>query len=158
MSAGRPGGATGGIVWWRVALWTVLAALAVAAPQVLAAGDVNRLSEVIYIAVAALGLALLTGFNGQISLGHGAFLGMGAYITMILTVDYGVSYAVASLSCTLPIFLAIVSQTFSRDSFLDGVAVYIAYALGMGLVLMSLTLLLAFAKHSMVHSMKRILP
>ncbi|MEI2700283.1 MAG: branched-chain amino acid ABC transporter permease [Microthrixaceae bacterium] len=97
MAAGTPGGAPGGIVWWRVALWTVLAALAVAAPQVLAAGDVNRLSEVIYIAVAALGLALLTGFNGQISLGHGAFLGMGAYITMILTVDYDVSYLMAGI-------------------------------------------------------------
>ena len=85
------------IVWWRVVLWVVLAALAVMAPQVLAEGDVNRLSEVIYISVAALALALLTGFNGQISLGHGAFLGMGAYITMILTVDYGVSYAVAGI-------------------------------------------------------------
>ncbi len=97
MGAGTPGGAPAGIVWWRVALWVGLAALAVAAPQVLATGDVNRLCEVIYIAVAALGLALLTGFNGQISLGHGAFLGMGAYITMILTVDYDVSYLMAGV-------------------------------------------------------------
>lgn len=97
MAAGTPGGAPGRIAWWRVAIWVVLAALAVAAPQLLATGDVNRLSEVIYIAVAALGLALLTGFNGQISLGHGAFLGMGAYITMILTVDYDVSYLMAGV-------------------------------------------------------------
>lgn len=85
------------VVWWRVLLWVVLGALAVAAPQYLATGDVNRLSEVIYISVAALALALLTGFNGQISLGHGAFLGMGAYMTMILTVDYDVSYVVAGV-------------------------------------------------------------
>jgi branched-chain amino acid transport system permease protein len=85
------------IVWWRVVLWVVLAALAIGAPQYLGEGDVNRLSEVIYISVAALALALLTGFNGQISLGHGAFLGMGAYMTMILTVDYGVSYALAGV-------------------------------------------------------------
>jgi cytochrome c biogenesis protein CcdA len=108
------------------------------------------------VALVGLGVALLSGRHLTVALPklekgtRGTELG-----SMFL---FGVSYAVASLSCTLPIFLAIVSQTFSRDSFLDGVAVYIAYALGMGLVLMSLTLLLAFAKHSMVHSMKRILP
>ena len=85
------------VEWWRVAVWAVLGVLAVMAPQFLAAGEVNRLSEVIYISVAALALALLTGYNGQISLGHGAFLGMGAYVTMILTVDYNVSYAMAGL-------------------------------------------------------------
>ena len=105
MAAGTPAGAPGGFAWWRAAVWVVLAALAVAAPQVLAAGDVNRLSEVIYIAVAALGLSLLTGFNGQISLGHGAFLGMGAYITMILTVDYDVSYLVAGVVAVVFTFL-----------------------------------------------------
>ena len=43
------------IVWWRVVRWAVLAVLAVAAPQYLGEGDVNRLCEVIYISVAALG-------------------------------------------------------------------------------------------------------
>ena len=39
--------------------------------------------------VALLGLDLLTGFTGQISLGHGAFMGIGAYTTTILVVDHG---------------------------------------------------------------------
>jgi branched-chain amino acid transport system permease protein len=78
---------------WRWAVWAALAVVALVAPQQLDATYVNRLSTVIYTAVAALGLALLTGFNGQISLGHGAFLGIGAYTTMILTVDYDVPYA-----------------------------------------------------------------
>lgn len=88
---------------WRWALWAVLAVVALVAPQQLDATYVNRLSTVIYTAVAALGLALLTGFNGQISLGHGAFLGIGAYTTMILTVDYDVPYAgalVAAMALT----------------------------------------------------------
>jgi branched-chain amino acid transport system permease protein len=93
------------VVWWRVVLWVVLAVMAVAAPQVLGEGDVNRLSEVIYISVAALALALLTGFNGQISLGHGAFLGMGAYMTMILTVDYDVSFVLAGVIAVAFTFL-----------------------------------------------------
>ena len=38
---------------------------------------------------ALLGLNILTGFTGQISLGHGAFMGIGAYTTTILVVDHG---------------------------------------------------------------------
>jgi branched-chain amino acid transport system permease protein len=40
--------------------------------------------------IALLGLDILTGFTGQISLGHGAFMGVGAYTTTILVVDHGV--------------------------------------------------------------------
>jgi branched-chain amino acid transport system permease protein len=40
--------------------------------------------------VALVGLDILTGFTGQISLGHGAFMGIGAYTTTILVVDHGV--------------------------------------------------------------------
>jgi len=39
--------------------------------------------------IAALGLNLLTGYNGQISVGHGAFFGAGAYTTAILVADHG---------------------------------------------------------------------
>src|SRR5262249_45994004 len=40
--------------------------------------------------IALLGLSVLTGYNGQISLGHGAFLAVGAYTTAILNANYGV--------------------------------------------------------------------
>lgn len=39
--------------------------------------------------IALCGLDILTGFTGQISLGHGAFMGIGAYTTTILVVDHG---------------------------------------------------------------------
>jgi branched-chain amino acid transport system permease protein len=39
--------------------------------------------------IALLGLNILTGLTGQISLGHGAFMGVGAYTTTILVVDHG---------------------------------------------------------------------
>jgi branched-chain amino acid transport system permease protein len=41
-------------------------------------------------AVAITGLDVLTGYTGQISLGHGAFMAIGGYTTAILTVDHGV--------------------------------------------------------------------
>lgn len=43
-----------------------------------------QLSLMIVYAIAVLGLNLLTGFNGQISLGHGAFFAVGAYVAAIL--------------------------------------------------------------------------
>jgi len=43
-------------------------------------------------AIAVLGLNLLTGFNGQISLGHGAFFALGAYVTAILMINGGWPY------------------------------------------------------------------
>jgi branched-chain amino acid transport system permease protein len=47
-----------------------------------------RLGQFTYVAiyfVALLGLNILTGYNGQISLGHGAFMGIGAYVTAVVT-------------------------------------------------------------------------
>ena len=43
-----------------------------------------RMSTVGYYLIAVAGLALLTGFNGQISLGHGAFMFIGAYTVALL--------------------------------------------------------------------------
>jgi branched-chain amino acid transport system permease protein len=47
---------------------------------------------VLSYAIALMGLNLLTGYNGQISLGHGAFYGIGAYGTAILMDRYGMPY------------------------------------------------------------------
>jgi branched-chain amino acid transport system permease protein len=51
-----------------------------------------QLTEVMIYGLAILGLNLLTGFNGQFSLGHSAFYGIGAYTAAILTHNYDVPY------------------------------------------------------------------
>ncbi len=48
--------------------------------------------------IITLGLSLLMGYAGQISLGHAAFFGIGAYTSGILTVKYGVAPLVAMLA------------------------------------------------------------
>jgi branched-chain amino acid transport system permease protein len=62
-----------------------------------------QLSLMIVYAIAVLGLNLLTGFNGQISLGHGAFFALGAYAAVILMDQGGwpfwASLPVAALAC-----------------------------------------------------------
>jgi cytochrome c-type biogenesis protein len=71
---------------------------------------------------------------------------------------FGVSYALVSLSCTIPLFIAVVSTTFTSANFVSGVATFVAYALGMGVVLIALTVALALARQSLVRWMRRILP
>lgn len=61
-----------------------------------------QLATVASWAVAMLGLNLLTGYNGQISLGHGAFMGVGMYSLAILNRD------VSWMSYPLALFLAFV--------------------------------------------------
>lgn len=72
----------------------ILAVLAAAIGPTLLASDYRlfQLTMVVVYGVAILGLAILTGFNGQISLGHGAFYAIGAYTTAILMSSWDVPY------------------------------------------------------------------
>jgi cytochrome c-type biogenesis protein len=58
---------------------------------------------------------------------------------------YGVAYAVASLSCTIGPFLAVTGSTFRTGSILDGIVAYLAYALGMALLVGVLATAIALA-------------
>lgn len=80
----------------RFALWLALALLAVSIfPFVLEDYWVFQLTLVMATSIALLGLNVLTGFNGQISLGHGAFCAVGAYTQAILMTRFELSYALA---------------------------------------------------------------
>jgi branched-chain amino acid transport system permease protein len=78
----------------RNAVLAVLAWIALALVPTLLFSDYHlfQLTMVIVYAIAILGLAILTGFNGQISLGHGAFYAIGAYTTAVLMYQYNVPY------------------------------------------------------------------
>src|SRR5262245_24033468 len=71
----------------KVVIGVVLSAAALYAPFYFEPSINRVLSQAIYIAIAAMGLNLLTGFNGQVSIGHGAFYGVGAFTTAILMID-----------------------------------------------------------------------
>src|SRR3954451_18113886 len=53
------------------------------------ATDTRLIAQAFYIGIAAMGLNILTGYNGQVSIGHGAFFGVGAYTTAILVHSHG---------------------------------------------------------------------
>jgi branched-chain amino acid transport system permease protein len=48
------------------------------------------LTEVLVFAIAAMSLDLLMGFTGLVSFGHAAFFGLGAYVTVVLNVHFGI--------------------------------------------------------------------
>jgi len=75
-------------------------------------------------AVAALGMQLLVGYSGQLSMGQAAFFGIGAYTSAILTKDYGVPFGVAFFASGL--MAAISSLTLAPITRLRGV--YLAVA------------------------------
>lgn len=74
--------------------WLCYGALAIAlivAPWVIPAYYVGELSYLFIIAIASLALMVLTGFTGQVSLGHAAFMAIGAY-THALLLDQGIGF------------------------------------------------------------------
>lgn len=81
-----------GFVAWRRAGIAALIAVAVLLPFTLSKYHVFELTQVMIYAIAVLGLNILTGYNGQISLGHGGFFAAGAYTAAILMHRYGVPY------------------------------------------------------------------
>jgi len=58
-------------------------------------------------------------------------------------IGFGASYGLASLSCTLPIFLSLVAGTVATGSVAESALVFTAYGLGMSLVVIALTLTVA---------------
>lgn len=81
----------GGAASWALRL--VAAAMVAAAvlwiPTRTGAGTIQTAIEALVLMAAAMSLNILLGYTGQISIGHSAFLGMGAYTTGILVSSYG---------------------------------------------------------------------
>ena len=73
----------------RMVIGVALSAVALYAPFYFTPENNRIISQALYLSIAAMGLNLLTGFTGQVSIGHGAFFGVGAFTTAILMVDHG---------------------------------------------------------------------
>ena len=87
--------------WQRAGLAAVLAA-ALALPFVLSDYRIFLVTMTLITAIAVLGLNMLVGYNGQLSLGHGAIYAMGAYVTAVLIESGGMPWW-----ATLPISAAV---------------------------------------------------
>ncbi|MEX0768285.1 MAG: cytochrome c biogenesis CcdA family protein [Microthrixaceae bacterium] len=111
---------------------------------------------VVGIALIIMGIAMLRGFEPLIKLPGVELSSEGRKLTSMFV--YGISYAIASLSCTIPIFIGIVFTTLDRNSFAAGVATFLAYGLGMGTTLAIITLAVALTRQGILRAFRQLLP
>jgi len=104
------------------------------------------------VVMVGLGVAMLRGY--QLTIGFLKVQGGTGSRDKKSVFTFGVSYAVASLSCTLPVFLSVVVGSITSTNFVSGLATYLVYGLGMSLVLITLTVALAFAKQGLVRRLR----
>ncbi|MCU1455472.1 MAG: cytochrome c biosis protein transrane region [Acidimicrobiales bacterium] len=114
------------------------------------------ITVVIGMVLVAAGAAFILGWEPRLAVPH---LGRGGHDRGLWSMfGFGLSYAVASLSCTLGPFSVVVTQTFSRSSVIAGIATFMAYALGMAVLLIALTVALATARQGLLRGLRRSLP
>lgn len=111
---------------------------------------------VIGVGLVGLGIALLRGRQLIVKLPKLDKGGRdGTLPSMFL---FGVSYAVASLSCTVGPFLAVTTSTFRSRSWVSGLGVFVTYGVGMGVVITTLTVASALARAGIARRLRNLLP
>lgn len=118
------------------------------------------LGLVIGVVLAILGSWMLGGGKLYTGIAARAASNMGnpAQVSMKGYFIFGISYATASLSCTLPIFLAVVGTSLAVSSIGTSLGQFFLYALGMGVVITALTVGIAFFKTAMIGGMRKAMP
>lgn len=124
------------------------------------------------IASAQKYLPFATVVIGVALIGLGAWLLSGRDLTVLLPrmpagaptarlpsmYGYGLAYALASLSCTIAPFLAVISTTFRQGSILTGVLAFVVYAAGMAITVGVAALAVALVGSSAARPIRRVLP
>ncbi len=140
-----------------LAVFTVLGALSVSVVSVIVIW-VPWLMILIGAALVTIGAMSLAGRSTSL---HLPALGFRAGRGALAMFGFGASYALASLSCSLPLFLAGVLGVFMNASFGSGLTAFIGYALGMGLFVTAASIATSLAGGTVVDTLRplvRILP
>lgn len=104
------------------------------------------------LAVAVVGALLVAGRSIHLT------LPVVATRARLSAVGFGMAFALASLSCTIGPFLALVTAGFRTRSVAEGIGAYLAYALGMGAVIAVVSVIVALARTELLRSARRALP
>ncbi|GID60807.1 cytochrome c biogenesis CcdA family protein [Actinoplanes couchii] len=108
------------------------------------------------VLLVLLGGWLLTGRELQLRIPR---LAAGSPSHSVLALyGYGASYAVASLSCTIAPFLAVTGLVSGESDIRTGLSAFLAYAIGMGLVVGLLAMMVALAREATVRRTRAVLP
>ncbi len=136
----------------------VLAGLLISAGLRSVLGVVPWVAVLVGAGLLGLGVAMLAGRRvGVMAAGRVEVRG-GASTGYRRVAAFGVAYAVASLSCTLAVFLIVVGQALTVADPLQILAVFGAYAAGSASLLVALSLSAALAKGALAGAVRRLLP
>ncbi|RAS67186.1 cytochrome c biogenesis protein CcdA [Lentzea atacamensis] len=111
---------------------------------------------VIGLALVVLGVLMLAGREITLLLPKPARGAPNRHVGSMF--GYGVAYAIASLSCTIGPFLAVAGSTLRSGDLLEGVTAFLAYAVGMGLVVTVLAIATALASDVVTRRARSLLP
>jgi len=107
---------------------------------------------VIGIGLVAMGIAMLFGWKLPISQPDVSVQRKRTTWNMFL---FGIVYAIASIGCTIGLLISVILGSINRHGFVSGVISIVLYGLGMGLLVTSLTVALAFARVGLVSTIKK---
>ncbi len=107
---------------------------------------------VIGVALVVMGIAMLRGWKPPIAQPDVSIQRKRTFWNMFL---FGIVYAVASIGCTIGLLTSVILGSIGRDGFVAGVISIALYGLGMGLLVVSLTVALAFARVGLVSTVKK---
>jgi hypothetical protein len=108
------------------------------------------------VALVGVGIAMVAGRHVGLRLG-GSFQ-PGTERTWRRMIVFGGAYAIASLSCTLAVLLAVVAQALATHNPLQMIGVFAAYGAGAATVLTALAVAAAGAKAGLARRLRRLLP
>jgi cytochrome c biogenesis protein CcdA len=105
--------------------------------------------------LAVLGVAMLFGYRP----GFRPHLDRGGTNRSVGSIAlFGVSYAITSLGCALPLFISNVLTSFTSRGVASGVVTFVMFSLGMGLLVTALTLTLALSQGGLLRGIRQLLP
>lgn len=133
-----------------------LAGLLLAAGLRLIIGVIPWIAVAVGAALIALGLMLLAGRKIGLAVNANGLAGHDRGVRGLVL--FGAAYALASLSCTVAVLLAVVGQALAAADVVAVIAVFAAYSLGAASVLVLLTVSAAVASGAMARVVRRSLP
>jgi cytochrome c-type biogenesis protein len=136
-----------------VAVFTVVGLLVAAGLRFLI-GAVPWLAVVIGVVLVLLGLLLTLGGRLPVRLNANRLMRSGRGARSMMT--FGAAYAVASLSCTLAVLLAVIGSTLASSSVLLLLGVFAAYGAGAATILLLLTVSTALASGAIERGLRRL--
>jgi cytochrome c biogenesis protein CcdA len=107
---------------------------------------------VIGIGLVAMGIAMFFGWKLPIAQPDVSIQRKRTTWNMFL---FGIVYAIASIGCTIGLLISVILGSINRHGFVSGVISIVLYGLGMGLLVTSLTVALAFARVGLVSTIKK---